>query len=181
MATNTPPLSLSQVLEEEYIKLHGKAAPKYPNSATEADRLKAIFALIHNLERKRSALCISGGGIRSATFALGLIQGLARYGLLNKFDYMSTVSGGGYIGSWLTAWIHRHGIPQVMKELRSSPQSPVEPEPTPVQGLREYSSYLNPKLGLLSADSWTLLATVLRNLLLNWMVLVPLLAAALMV
>ena len=50
-----------------------------------------------------SALCISGGGIRSATFGLGAIQGLAEYGLLTQFDYLSTVSGGGYIGGWLTA------------------------------------------------------------------------------
>src|SRR5437660_9997965 len=39
-----------------------------------------------------SALCISGGGIRSATFALGAIQGLAERGLLEQFDYLSTVS-----------------------------------------------------------------------------------------
>ena len=58
--------------------------------------------------RARAALCFSGGGIRSATFGLGVLQSLARLGLLNRFDYLSTVSGGGYIGSWLTAWIHRH-------------------------------------------------------------------------
>src|SRR6185369_14727974 len=28
----------------------------------------------------RSALCLSGGGIRSATFNLGILQGLARHG-----------------------------------------------------------------------------------------------------
>jgi hypothetical protein len=43
-------------------------------------------------------LALSGGGIRSATFNLGLLQALARMGLLSKFDYLSTVSGGGYIG-----------------------------------------------------------------------------------
>src|ERR1044071_8493575 len=56
---------------------------------------------------QRSALCISGGGIRSATFALGALQGLAELGILQNFDYLSTVSGGGYIGSWLTAWKER--------------------------------------------------------------------------
>src|SRR5579864_9216333 len=55
----------------------------------------------------RTALCISGGGIRSATFALGALQGLADLGILENFDYLSTVSGGGYIGSWLTAWKQR--------------------------------------------------------------------------
>ena len=46
-------------------------------------------------------LAFSGGGIRSATFNLGMVQGLAERGLLRYVDYLSTVSGGGYIGSWL--------------------------------------------------------------------------------
>src|SRR3954470_960942 len=46
-----------------------------------------------------TALCISGGGIRSATFCLGVLQSLAKHKLIGKFHYLSTVSGGGYIGS----------------------------------------------------------------------------------
>lgn len=46
-------------------------------------------------------LALSGGGIRSATFCLGLVRGLAKNGLLKRFDYLSTVSGGGYLGSSL--------------------------------------------------------------------------------
>ncbi len=181
LQSDTPPLSLSQVLEDEYVKLHNASRPTYPDGASEDERLSAIYKLIHALEPKRSALCISGGGIRSATFALGIIQGLARCGSLDKFDYLSTVSGGGYIGSWLTAWTHRHGLRQVLGELSQERRSPLAPEPGPVSRLRDYSNYLNPKLGLLSADTWTLVATVLRNLLLNWFVLIPLLAAALMI
>lgn len=45
------------------------------------------------------ALAFSGGGVRSATICLGVLRGLARTGLLRKFDYLSTVSGGGYIGA----------------------------------------------------------------------------------
>ena len=44
---------------------------------------------------KRTALCFSGGGIRSATFGLGVLQGIAARKLLGQFDYLSTVSGGG--------------------------------------------------------------------------------------
>src|SRR4030095_9820879 len=69
-------------------------------------RLAAIYKRLHNVQQ--SALCLSGGGIRSGTFALGILQGLARHNLLKEFHYLSTVSGGGYIGSWLAAWIHRH-------------------------------------------------------------------------
>lgn len=50
-------------------------------------------------------LAISGGGIRSASFALGVMQALKRGGVLKKMDYLSTVSGGGYIGSSLTWWL----------------------------------------------------------------------------
>ena len=52
-----------------------------------------------------SALCLSGGGIRSAAFALGVIEGLAKRNVLAAFDYLSTVSGGGFAGGWLSAWL----------------------------------------------------------------------------
>ena len=54
-----------------------------------------------------AGVALSGGGIRSATFNLGILQGFANLKLLHIFDYLSTVSGGGYIGSWLNAWIFR--------------------------------------------------------------------------
>jgi hypothetical protein len=44
-------------------------------------------------------LALSGGGIRSATFCFGLLSALARNGSLLRFDLLSTVSGGGYIGA----------------------------------------------------------------------------------
>ena len=47
-------------------------------------------------------LALSGGGIRSASFALGLLQALYGFGAFDKFHYLSTVSGGGYIGGALT-------------------------------------------------------------------------------
>lgn len=58
-------------------------------------------------QAKLSGLAFSGGGLRSATFNLGVLQGLARLGILKRFDYFSTVSGGGYIGAWFAAWIRR--------------------------------------------------------------------------
>lgn len=140
--------------------------------------LGKIFRRIHAGEGS-AALCFSGGGIRSATFALGVAQGLAGRGVLPRFDYLSTVSGGGYIGSWLSSWIHRAGSAEkVFAALKTGrAESPMEPEPKPLGHLRKYSNYLTPKLGLFSADTWTLAATYLRNLLLNWLVFIPLLLA----
>ena len=140
-------------------------------------RVAELYRRAHRQQLR--ALALSGGGVRSATFALGVVQGLARKGLLDQFDYLSTVSGGGYIGGWLSAWIARTGLPQVVAELRRRPTRPLVPEPGPVRHLRRYSSYLAPKFGILSADTWTLGATYLRNLLLNWLAFVPPLVALL--
>ena len=84
-----------------------------------------LYAKIHQA-RGRAALCLSGGGIRSATFALGVLQGLSRNELLTHFDYLSTVSGGGYIGSWLSSWIHHAKDPAtVFKQLAQlNPEDP---------------------------------------------------------
>jgi len=145
------------------------------------DTLAGLYALIHT--RARTALCLSGGGIRSATFGLGVLQGLARHDLLKHFDYLSTVSGGGYIGSWLSSWIHHAGSSEkVFEALRNqSVPSPTEPEPKPLEHLRRFSNYLTPKLGSLSGDTWTLIGTYLRNLALNWVVFLPLIIAVLAV
>jgi hypothetical protein len=174
------PFDLPSVLEAEYLALHGR--PPASTTSAGTDPVAALYRNIHDLPNKRTALCLSGGGIRSATFALGVLQGLARLSLLKQFDYLSTVSGGGYIGSWLTAWIHRHpeGVAGVTEELRRAPSTTQGPEPEPVKWLRRYSNYLSPKLGLMSVDSWTLLGAYLRNLTLNWLVLVPLLATVLL-
>jgi hypothetical protein len=175
-----PSVPLHEVLEAEFALLHGKLPPDYPSSTEPSTRLKAIWAAVHELPEKRAALCISGGGIRSATFGLGVLQGLARCGLLDKFHYLSTVSGGGYIGSWLSAWINRAGLTSVITQLaRQSEHTRPNPEPLEIQNLRSYSNYLSPRLGFFSADSWTLVGTYLRNLLLNWCVIIPLLAAVL--
>ncbi len=48
-------------------------------------------------------LALSGGGIRSATTNLGVLQALSKMGILPMVDYLCTVSGGGYIGSCLSA------------------------------------------------------------------------------
>jgi hypothetical protein len=136
-------------------------------------------------ERPPVGLALSGGGIRSATFSLGVLQALAESRRLNAFDYLSTVSGGGYIGSWLTAWIHREGLAAVQAKLgglhgHASSTAPAAAEPAEVTWLRRYSSYLAPKVGLFSLDSLTLITTWSRNFLLNLVVLLSFLTCALL-
>jgi hypothetical protein len=161
-----------------------ESAAPFPNSRSGAKPRQTA------LEMDLAGLAFSGGGIRSATFNLGVLQALAHLDLLSKFDYLSTVSGGGYIGGWLAAWIKREGDPlAVEQQLKPNRQKEaaarrllekgliVEDEPEPVHHLRSYSNYLSPRLGLLEIDTWTLISIYLRNLLLNLTVLVPLMLA----
>ncbi len=63
--------------------------------------LNAVGAAIPGWSGSGTAgMALSGGGIRSATLSLGLLQAVARHRLLPRLDYVSTVSGGGYIGSF---------------------------------------------------------------------------------
>jgi hypothetical protein len=143
-----------------------------------------------------NAICFSGGGIRSATFCLGVLEGLARFSegngtattakppLLQSFDYLSTVSGGGYIGSWLMSWISRRGNltgeaykAAITALACSGDRTSGDPEPRTIRHLRDYTSYLAPKLGL-TLDTWALISIVLRNLLVTWAMIVPLFLCA---
>lgn len=165
------------MLEEEFEALRGPLS---------ADQRDDIHRAIHQHSDPTSALCLSGGGVRSGTFALGVLQGLAHLGILGKFDYLSTVSGGGYIGGWLSAWLQRAGPEGRERALRSldPAQAAVVTgriEAAPVDYLRRSCKYLAPTGGPLSADFWTLLATMGRNLFLNWLVILPLVAATLLI
>lgn len=135
-------------------------------------------------------LAFSGGGIRSATFNLGVLQSLAKMNVLRYCDYLSTVSGGGYIAAWFSAWALREqetaGIASIHKEMRQrlSPSrnpDPLDEQVRPIRFLREFSNYLTPQIGFFSADTWTMAAIYFRNALLNLLVLIPMLAMVLLV
>lgn len=177
-------------------KAGARTSAEYQQAIEERDRaereyVRFLFELLH--EKRNTALCFSGGGIRSATFGLGVLHGLAHHSadhgtptpprLLGEFDYVSTVSGGGFLGSWLSAWRYwdADGMRGVVRALAATATSKLDPEPQPLRHLRNYTAYLNPRTGLFSADTWTLGGTVVRNILLNWTVILPLIAAALMI
>jgi hypothetical protein len=98
-------------------------------------------------------ISFSGGGIRSATFNLGVLQGLQELDLLRKIDFISTVSGGGFIGSWLVANVYRtrHWLGRLVNWDDS------------IDHLRRYSNYLAPRLGMFSGDTWTMWVSWARN------------------
>jgi hypothetical protein len=186
MTDPAPKRKLSEVLVKEFREIAGEAnftaafngataeaegrqqSPGVP-AATPEQRI--LYATAYRLNL--NALCLSGGGIRSAAISLGVIQALVNAKLLKQFQYLSTVSGGGYIGSWLSAWLHHTGnAHEVLRSLGSSRIDPDKESP-PLDHLRGYSNYLTPKVGLFSADTWTAIAIVLRNIAINWLILVP--------
>jgi hypothetical protein len=173
--TRDGPLDLPGVLRDELAYL-GYGQPDWRD-------LQSFYRRAGELPL--SALCLSGGGIRSATFNLGILQSLARLRLLEKFDYLSSVSGGGFVAGWLRAWIHRKPDDDVSKALAEPAElatfDPLKPEPVPLAHLRVFSNYLTPGVGLFSADTWAAAAMVIRNLILNWLVLVPALAVLILI
>ena len=100
-------------------------------------------------------VALSGGGIRSATFCLGLFQALARQRLIRRIDYLSTVSGGGYFGGFLGAAFSRSesSVDKVESELASN-------HSWPVKWLRENGRFLSPNG---AGDTWLSAAIALRN------------------
>ena len=117
-------------------------------------------------------LALSGGGIRSAAFCLGAMQSLDFRGLIEKLDYLSTVSGGGYIGTSMTAAMSAgtNGEFPFRSELRTS-------EVPGVQHIRDHSNYLFPQGTL---NIFGNIAVYLRGIVANVLLLLPylLLAAA---
>ena len=113
-------------------------------------------------------LSLSGGGIRSSTFSLGVIQALAKHGLLKGIDYLSTVSGGGFIGSCLSSLLND---PAVGPEQDRFPlhYKVGTREPLAVGQLREGAQYLAPG-GVL--DKLRIPALLLRGILSNLLIFI---------
>ncbi len=101
MSDRSDPADFSPVYEaeiEEIIKRRRAAGFWVPDEEDAARRAVC----------ERVGLGLSGGGIRSAAFNLGLLQALDAKGVLRHVDYLSTVSGGGYVGG-LMASLARYG------------------------------------------------------------------------
>lgn len=109
----------------------------------------------------RAGLALSGGGIRSASFTLGLLQALAERGVLPLFDYLSTVSGGGYTGGFWTSWLRANGRTQLFPVAGSGAASHEHPA---IRHLREFSRFLAPRTGLGYIDLWEALLALLAGM-----------------
>jgi hypothetical protein len=155
--------------------------------------------LLNNLGSRRTegpyaiGLALSGGGIRSATVSLGILQKLAGTGLLKHVDYLSTVSGGGYIGSALTWWLRGPFRTRKVNDETGNAKDvtfntedvfpfgtidPADPEErstwaAPLHYLRTQGNYLMPSRYI---TIWSGLAILLRAIALNLVVWIPITA-----
>jgi Patatin-like phospholipase len=183
------PRPFALVLREELQQIESKRQLSQLAGERQEPQLAATAMDASDLaaHKKLFGVAFSGGGIRSATFNLGVLQKLSDFGLLGKVDYLSTVSGGGYIGAFLAAWIRKNNylpFDDLLPKLKDllSPQCP-DPRADgqkPIRFLREFSNYLTPRLGSFSFDTWTLAAVYTRNLVLNQATILAVLGTALL-
>ncbi len=114
-----------------------------------------------------TGIALSGGGIRSATFCLGVLQAISEKGLIPRFDYLSTVSGGSYIGGFYGALF----VPPAYRATAASPTDTRPPfdKKKPLQSqlgleavrrLRDAGRYLTPSG---TSDAFYGAAVVIRN------------------
>jgi len=90
-------------------------------------------------------IALSGGGIRSATINLGFLKTLNRFGILQKADYLSSVSGGGYTHSYVQATVKETGSLDTLFTEEH------------VDTMRQHGEYLTPGQGLWKTSSKLLL------------------------
>jgi hypothetical protein len=141
-----------------------------------ADTIAAgdLAAAIPSTALSLTGLALSGGGIRSASFCLGVMQGLHAKEVIGRIDYLSTVSGGGYIGASTTIGMSAIGMFPFGKGGHDAGETPE------TRHLRDNSRYLV-RDGLRSVVS--AVAVYLRGLVVNIVIVLPflLLVAAFLV
>jgi hypothetical protein len=143
---------------------------------TEIAAIKARRLRVKKPGRDRSSsgltgVALSGGGIRSASFGLGALQALgvstgAGESGFDGIDYLSTVSGGGYIGCALTATMQKTDGKLPFTHLDNYNDT------ASVRHIRDYSNYLIPHGGL---DVVTAIGIIGRGLIANILIVLPVL------
>jgi hypothetical protein len=117
-------------------------------------------------------VALSGGGIRSAAFCLGALQALDFRGVIKRTDYLSTVSGGGYIGACLTAGMSKNGGKFPLggaSDIRDN---------FAIGHIRNYSNYLMPRAHSALRNVFEVVSILLRGLLANALIVLTFLLAA---
>jgi len=169
-------LDWQQTFDDELLGLvceaHADARAHRKPESRECDDYQATSETLQQaatLRTRLTGLAFSGGGIRSASFALGAFQALLSHGIGERFHYLSTVSGGGYFGIAL-AWLRkRYGAEwkaQLSRRRSGARASPAHPaavheseQSVWLDYIRQHGNFLQPPgLGTLA-----LAGAALRN------------------
>lgn len=171
--TTLEPENLNKALKEIYCKKQDKTWRDGIKKAEDKEGKAGHPGLV--------GLALSGGGIRSATFNLGVIQALKKSGIFDSIHYLSTVSGGGYIGSCLSSLAAaRDGVPgfQSAHGKGAFEHYQGKEEARPVRHLRNNAKFLAPE-GLI--DILRAPTLMFRGILINFLVILPYILLAVVV
>ena len=178
-APNRGVISFQDLYEAESHQLDPKHECKKDDSQVQILNGSTGEPAIRFTPHDRFGLALSGGGIRSATFNLGILQSLARLGILEQVDYLSTVSGGGYVGGFWTAWLHREKAhPRPIKRPFPAAFNGATGESPEIRHLREFSRFLLPRMGFFETEFWAIVMTVLGGMLPSLLTALAVLATA---
>ncbi|MEP4681716.1 MAG: hypothetical protein ABJ015_08730, partial [Rhodopirellula bahusiensis] len=100
MAKNKNDSQAEDWLQEEWKEIDRRRKTAFGKDDQARDRDQPPSDLV--------GLTLSGGGIRSALYNDGFLQGLSHRGFLRYVDYLSSVSGGGYIAGHLVSLAKTH-------------------------------------------------------------------------
>lgn len=182
--TNSESFGLESPTGPEEAQVPENAPPEFRILRTSDVDVEERSKLGLGPDEQPTALCLSGGGIRSAAFCLGVLQAFAARSLLHQVHYLSTVSGGGYIGGWLTRCIAEQNAkaPPEQGDVKAVLDRVLvrqgEEEAPELGRLRSFTNFLTPHPGIVSSDTWAGIELYARNTLINWTVFLPLMLAA---
>ena len=145
MLENKQSLNLGELLAVEAIHIKKRRKLKKQNPNIKEDSL---------------GLALSGGGIRSATLCLGLVEEFNKVDLIQKADYLSSVSGGGYLASYIHSSLNNSN---------PTPYEKLFAQDKAIRHLRNYRKhlYIWPKCKPLS--QFVLLLVAIEALICNWL------------
>ncbi|MFQ5349924.1 MAG: hypothetical protein ACE5EG_05720, partial [Thermoanaerobaculia bacterium] len=175
--------SFDRVFEEELDCVRQRGRTVYGDTPSEGEEERRIASELPSTDNQLVGLAFSGGGIRSATINMGIAQALHRRGVFDHVDYMSTVSGGGYLGSSISTAMrtwepggrgefpYEHQGPEA-RSAATGAGDPREVETRFLTWVRNNSNYLATG-GFL--DWPRIFGVLLRGMLANFLVLLPIL------
>jgi hypothetical protein len=154
--TDNQPRQAEELLNRQFAEMN-----KVERAAIK--RRRDQFGLSHKIDPHGAVedaigLALSGSGIRSASFCLGVVQVLANRGLFKEIDFLSTVSGGSYIGCFITTCLGGGATQDAIA-------GPDGPDPIAIRHVRQHATYFT---ALNLAQAWLMATATLVGMLLNW-------------